>query len=70
MSTELLPSTPKYKKEWHVRKNYCQCHPETCCCNDWAVHKPDGEKCTTFFNHKDAVNYADLMNAYHGHTRE
>jgi len=25
-----------------VKQNYCNCHPETCACNDWVVY--DGDK--------------------------
>lgn len=40
-----------------VKPNWCNCHPETCGCNDWAVY--DGEqKMTTFFHKKDATIYA------------
>jgi len=31
-----------------VKQNYCNCHPETCACNDWAVYDGD-KKLTTFF---------------------
>lgn len=62
MSIELLPPTPKYPKEYHVRPNYCTCHPETCCCNDWAVHAPDGSKVDTFFYKQAAVDHAEWRN--------
>ena len=62
MSIELLPPTPKYPNSYHVRTNYCQCHPETCCCNDWAVHDHNGEKHSTYFYRKDADGVANDLN--------
>jgi hypothetical protein len=62
MSIELLPPTPIYDKKYHVRINFCDCHPETCCCNDWAVHTPDGEKEITFYKKNDAQDWADFKN--------
>lgn len=52
MSIELLPPDLVYPRQFHVRPNYCKCHPETCCCGYLAVHDPDGDKVATF-NHKD-----------------
>jgi hypothetical protein len=63
MSIELLPPTPKYPAKWHVRSNHCNCHPETCCCDDWAVHDQNGEKRITFFHKKDAQDWAEFKNA-------
>ncbi|HEJ6002048.1 hypothetical protein I5F53_03750 [Pseudomonas aeruginosa] len=54
MSIELLPPTTIYPKDFHVRRNYCDCHPETCCCNDWAVHDAEGNKLTTHFYREEA----------------
>ena len=28
---------------YEVIPNRCKCHPETCCCNDWAVYYNDGK---------------------------
>ena len=46
-----------------VEVNRCNCHPETCCCNDWVLYDPDGEKITTFFHKKDAEKLADTLNS-------
>jgi hypothetical protein len=46
----------KYK----VVPNRCKCHPETCCCNDWAVEY-EGKKIDTFFHEDDATEYAILL---------
>jgi hypothetical protein len=40
-----------------VKRNYCNCHPETCACNDWAVYDGD-KKLNTFFHEQDATIYA------------
>lgn len=47
---------------YHVRPNRCNCHPETCCCNDYAVHKPNGEKHSTCFNKDTALEIVDALN--------
>jgi len=47
MSIELLPPDPVYPAGYHVRPNYCRCHPETCCCSNYAVHDKAGAKVTT-----------------------
>jgi hypothetical protein len=62
MSIELLPPDKKYPKKFHVRVNYCKCHPETCCCNDWAVFDPNGKKHSTFFAEDTAHEVADALN--------
>ncbi len=62
MSIELLPPDPEYPNTYHVRLNWCRCHPETCCCNDWAVHSPSGEKLSTYFHKSDADDVAEAMN--------
>lgn len=62
MSIELLPPTQNHPKEWHVRPNSCNCHPETCCCNDWAVFSPAGKKHITFFCKTDAKDFAEMKN--------
>ena len=54
MSIELLPPDPTYPRTFHVRPNYCRCHPETCGCNDWALFDPDGKRVTTFYHEEDA----------------
>jgi len=63
MSIELLPpSEKKNTGKYHVKPNWCGCHPETCCCNDWVLNDPKGEKVTTFFNKSDAQALADKLN--------
>lgn len=62
MSIELASSDQEYPNEYHVRPNWCNCHPETCCCNDWAVHAPNGDKHSTYRHEEIAEEIADLLN--------
>jgi hypothetical protein len=50
-------------KKYEVARNRCNCHPETCCCNDWAVYAPGGEKWDTFFKKENADKVAKALNA-------
>lgn len=43
-----------YTVEW----NRCDCHVETCCCDDWAILKPNGEKHSTQATRKLAEEIA------------
>lgn len=60
MSIELLPPSTKPVAVYRVQRNSCDCHPETCCCNPWAVHAPGGEKVDTFYSQSDAKNRASF----------
>jgi len=63
VSIELcLPLDNKIRGIYHVAPNYCQCHPETCCCNYWRLNDPNGEKVTTFYNKVDAESLAEKLN--------
>ena len=64
MSLELLPPTPKHLSKWHVRANRCRCHPETCCCDDWAVYDTNGENYLTFFDKESADDFAAIKNRW------
>lgn len=44
-----------------VQQNFCNCHPETCCCNDWVVVGPEG-RVGTWYRHEDAQRVADHYN--------
>ncbi len=48
--------------KWVVKPNRCNCHPETCCCDDWAVYSPSGEKELTFFNKHHADEWVEFKN--------
>lgn len=43
------PTTQKEspKGRYTCKPNYCDCHPETCCCSDYVVLSPNGEVVTT-----------------------
>jgi hypothetical protein len=45
-----------------VRMNHCNCHPETCCCNDYAVYVGD-KKHSTHFRKEVAELVARALNA-------
>lgn len=49
-------------KKFKVEPNYCDCHPETCCCNRWKLVDETGRMVTTFFAEKDAIYIANLLN--------
>jgi hypothetical protein len=48
-------------KRYTVEMNRCSCHPETCCCNDWAVYDK-GKKVTTFFEKESADLFCEYLN--------
>lgn len=53
---------------YEVRRNYCDCHPETCCCNPWVLYyKATGQKVVTCYNRSDAVSLCEKLNALEGH---
>lgn len=45
-----------------VEMNRCNCHPETCCCNDWVVVDRDGGAVSSFFDRDDAEMVCDALN--------
>ncbi len=57
-----MSKTTKAKGIYEVKRNWCNCHPETCCCNDWVLKDPTGKKVTTFFNREDAITLANKLN--------
>jgi hypothetical protein len=62
MSIELLLPEKKYSLIYHVRKNMCNCHPETCCCMPFAVFDRNNELISTHFTKDIANHYAKLLN--------
>ena len=50
----------KYK----VERNRCGCHPETCCCDDYAVIDPLGGKYVTTNDKNIANQIVVAMNAF------
>ncbi len=51
------------ENKYKVCRNSCQCHPETCCCDPWAVYSLDGEKHSTHWEKEVAVLVAKALNA-------
>ncbi len=49
-------------KQATVVRNHCDCHPETCCCNDWKVLDKNGIKVDTFYAKESAVMFANALN--------
>ena len=50
------------KGKYEVHYNHCNCHPETCSCNDWAISF-DGERHSTYFSLEVAKEVAVALNA-------
>ena len=42
--------------------NYCNCHPETCCCDPYVILDDNGEVYTTIFNKTIGQEIVDLKN--------
>jgi hypothetical protein len=40
--------------KYRIVSNWCDCHPETCCCNDYAIVDKFGNKVTTAFSREMA----------------
>lgn len=57
---ENVVDTPK-KPVFSVRRNSCDCHPETCCCDKWAIYQ-DEKKITTIFSKETARNIVESLN--------
>lgn len=50
---------------YKVLPNSCRCHPETCCCNDWAIFTGDGEKHSSYFHIEIAEEVVAALNSHH-----
>jgi hypothetical protein len=48
--------------DYRVVPNWCNCHPETCCCNDWAIVTNRDTKHSTHFDQTQAINIAEALN--------
>lgn len=53
-------------KKYTVHKGYCNCQPETCCCDDWEVQDERGERVCSFCSKGEAHNLAKKLNGYEG----
>ena len=51
-------NTPEYKYE----VNNCECHPETCACDQFKIVDREGNKITTVFNEDQAKKILEIMN--------
>lgn len=47
-------------KGYVIERNYCNCHPETCCCKDYCVYK-DGVKITYCSSINNAKSFIDNL---------
>lgn len=48
--------------DWELKRNHCNCHPETCCCKPWVLLK-NGERHSTFFDQGKGL---EILNALLG----
>lgn len=48
--------------EFKVVPNRCDCHPETCACNPWAIVDNNGKKYSSSYLQEDAQALVDLLN--------
>ena len=46
---------------YRLEKNGCNCNPETCNCNDWAIYTGK-TKHSTYFDRKVAEEVCDALN--------
>ena len=61
-----MPKATRYLNAYVVKPNWCRCHPETCCCDDWAIYDGD-ELYSTYFRESEASEVcAELNNEYFG----
>lgn len=57
------PSNSNTKElKYTVGVNECNCHIETCVCDDWAIFSPNGERWDTFFKRELAQKEVDKLN--------
>ena len=47
--------------KYHYERNYCNCHPETCCCHDYKIML-GREKIATAFDEKAAIGLVSRLN--------
>jgi hypothetical protein len=59
--SDTLQSSTVPAQRYTVKRNECNCHPETCNCMDWAIYEGETKQ-TTFFAESRARAIADAMN--------
>lgn len=47
---------------YKVVPNWCNCHPETCCCNSWKIVNENDEKHSTHYSKDKAELFTTLLN--------
>lgn len=47
---------------YKVEINHCNCHPETCACNDYKVIDENGKKVSSHFHRDAAENLCNVIN--------
>ncbi len=50
------------ERMYKVEINRCNCHPETCACNDYKVVDENGKKVSSHFHRDDAENLCNVVN--------
>lgn len=51
------------KKRYIIRPNWCNCHPETCCCDDYVIwDTKKNKKLMTIFNLSTAEHVIKKLN--------
>ncbi len=45
------------KEKYYVAPNHCNCHPETCCCDDWAIYDSEDDQVFETFFRKEEAEY-------------
>lgn len=50
------------ERKFKVENNWCNCHPETCCCNPYkVVNTQTGKTVATVYLYEDAMELADAL---------
>lgn len=50
---------------YKIESNYCDCHPETCCCDKYKVVDDKDNTIAKFYNIEDAENLIKILNGHH-----
>lgn len=51
-----------YYPPFKLEPNRCNCHPETCCCDDWKITDSKNNKVVTFHNKENAESFVQYLN--------
>lgn len=47
------------KKYYYVGRNHCRCHPETCCCNDYAIYYGEKWYDSIYIDSQHSTHYSE-----------